>query len=139
MKFRNDLNMESLLTVKEAAALTNLSVPTFYTPQRKRDFGHIPGSQETWLIPVYLLVKHGLLTEDFEPTRSKKNFGLVASEEALAQLQSENQDLRAMVAELTNKVSVLEVMVSEKQQQLEMVNNIIFQMGKTPPQSGERE
>ena len=132
MNFRNDLHMDSLLTVKEAAALTNLSIPTFYTPQRKRDFGHVPGSQETWLIPVYLLVKHGLLTEDFEPTRSKKNFGVVRSEEMLLELEAENRELRETVSNLSNRLSVLEVLVNEKDKQLQMVNSIIQQMGKTP-------
>jgi len=119
-----------LLTVKEAAKLTNLSVPTFYTPQRKKDFGFDSEFKGQWLIPVDSLVRQGLLTEDFQPTRSTRNLLTQETGSTLENLKSENLELRSRIDELRGQLAVLRVLVEQKDQQLEMVNTLISKMGK---------
>lgn len=126
----NNLEKGMLLTVKEAAKLTNLSVPTFYTAQRKRDFGFDPDFKGQWLIPIDLLIAHGLLTEDFQPTRNQRTLLSAESALSLEVLKTENDQLRNQVDELLKQVAVLQVMVDQKNQQLEMVNTLISKMGK---------
>jgi uncharacterized protein YlxW (UPF0749 family) len=119
-----------LLTVKDAARLTNLSIPTFYTPQRKRDFGFDPEFKGQWLIPVDMLIERGLLTEDFQPTRNPRTLSTADSHATLEELRAENQRLQSEVDQLHGQVAVLKVLVDQKDQQLEMVNTLISKMGK---------
>ena len=121
--------IDAMLTVREAAALTNLSVPTFYTEQRKRDFGYVPGSKDVWLIPIQLLVDHGLLTKDGEPTRQKKSFGSQADNALNSELAQENAWLKEANSDLENRIKVLEMLVEEKDKQLAMVNSLINKIG----------
>jgi len=127
---RNKLDKGALLTVKEAASLTNLSVPTFYTPQRKRDFGFDPDNKGQWLISIDDLVAQGLLTEDFQPTRSTRNLLTQEAASNFESLRSENQELHKEIEELKRQLAVLQVMVEQKDQQLEMVNALISKMGR---------
>lgn len=128
---KENLSMDTLLTVKQAAMLTNVSVPTFYTEQRKHDFGHDPDSKDVWLIPVHLLIRHGFLTEDFEPTRSKRTYSNSSKEIFDGEQNAEIDALRRVIGELETKIRVLEVLVEEKDKQIEMVNLIITRLGKT--------
>jgi len=119
-----------LLTVRDAAKLTNLSVPTFYTDQRKRDFGFDPKSKDQWLIPIELLVDHGLLNYDFTPTREPRTLLTKETSETLGKLERENRKLLTQVDELQRQIAVLEVRVAEKDKQLEMVSGLISRIGK---------
>lgn len=127
----NEFNLtnETLLTVKQAAALTNVSVPTFYTEQRKKDFGYDPGSNDVWLIPVHLLIKHGFLTEDFQPTRSKRIYANSSKEVSDSEHRAEIETLQRVIEEQKSRIQVLEVLVEEKEKQLEMVNSLIARFG----------
>jgi hypothetical protein len=120
----------ALLTVKEAAKLTNLSVPTFYTAQRKRDFGFDPDSDGQWLISIDDLVAHGLLTQDFQPTRGARSLLTQETASTLEHLKTENEGLRKEIEDLKGQLAVLQVLVEQKNQQLEMVNSLISKMGK---------
>lgn len=124
-----NLTTDTLLTVKEAARVSNYSVPTFYTEQRKGDFGFDPESQSQWLIPVSLLVEHGFLTYDFQPTRALRQLGNKSDSLESEQVSLENTDLRKYNEELRSRIAVLEVLVSEKEKQLEMVNALISRFG----------
>jgi hypothetical protein len=124
-----NLSMDTLLSVKDAARASNFSVPTFYTEQRKRDFGFDPKSQTQWLIPVALLVEHGFLTYDFQPTRAIRKLGQERDSLEFDQVNVENDELRKANEELQNRIVVLEVLVSEKEKQLEMVNGLIGRLG----------
>jgi hypothetical protein len=127
MDYKN-LTMDTLLTVKDAARVSNFSVPTFYTEQRKRDFGFDPESKFQWLIPVALLVEHGFLTYDFQPTRAIRKLGQERDSSEFDQINVENSELRKANEELHNRIMVLEVLVSEKEKQLEMVNSLITRL-----------
>lgn len=126
---KNDLTADSWLTVKEAADLTNLSIPTFYTPQRKRDFGYDSKSGDVWMIPVQLLIKHGLLTKDLEPTRAPRTLQKVQSHE-IESLLDELHNLRSEVSELRTSNAVMKALLGEKDKQLEMLNRLIPRSNK---------
>lgn len=127
----NEFNLtnETLLTVKQAAALTNVSVPTFYTDQRKKDFGYDPNSNDVWLIPVHLLIRHGFLTEDFQPTRSKRIYANSSKEDSQSDFRAEIDSLHRVIEEQQTRIRILEVLVEEKEKQLEMVNALITGLG----------
>jgi hypothetical protein len=128
MDYKN-LTMDTLLTVKDAARVSNFSVPTFYTEQRKRDFGFDPESNSQWLIPVALLVEHGFLTHDFQPMRSIRKLTQEQNGVDVDQVNVENAELRKSNGELRNRIAVLEVLVGEKEKQLDMVNALIARLG----------
>ena len=67
------LTLDSKLTVRQAATITNMAVPTFYTAKRRKDFGLTsPNEGGTNHITVRQLVEHGLLDNDFRPMKHVK-------------------------------------------------------------------
>lgn len=72
MNNENSPDLEREVTVKEAAILTNRSVPSFYSEKRKKDFLFHEADARGWRIPVRLLVEHGLLTESLEATKKPR-------------------------------------------------------------------
>jgi hypothetical protein len=120
----NNLTLDTMLTVRQASELTNLTVPTFYTPKRKRDFLFDEAKGGRWLIPVSLLVQHGLLTEDFEPVKREKFYspprelevdGLAeyykaqfeAEKEKVLILLGENERLKMLAEERQNTINAI--------------------------------
>lgn len=106
-----------------------MSVPTFYTEQRKKDFGYDQGSNDVSLIPVHLLIKHGFLTEDFQPTRSKRIYANSSKDVSDSEHRAETETLQRVIEEQQTRIRILEVLVEEKEKQLEMVNALIAGFG----------
>lgn len=129
---RNDLTMDTLLTVRQASELTNLTVPTFYTPKRKKDFRFEEAKGGRWLIPVSLLVEYGLLTEDFEPVKGERFYSPPREEEvsnwlaeqSKAELEAYKDEVQLLLAENER----LKVLAEERQN---TINTLIAQLGKT--------
>ena len=119
-----ELNPDYWLTVKEAAELTNLSVPTFYTPQRKKDFGYGEKTGDVWMIPVHLLIQHGLLSPDLQPTRAPRSLQKAQTHE-IDSLLEELRSLTAEVAELRTSNAVMKALIEEKDKQLDMLDRLI--------------
>lgn len=138
MNFSKPLDRDSLLTVKEAAALTNLAVPTFYTPRKKSELGYNPEVQP-WLIPVQALIDLGLLTEDLQPTRGKKYYQNSQMEGEPLVFQKQFEELKARVVDLEHQNALLTVMVEEKTRQIEMLTRILDRLPSTQeePKPGE--
>jgi hypothetical protein len=130
MNFSKPLDRDSLLTVKEAAALTNLAVPTFYTPRKKRELGYNPEAQP-WLIPVQALIDLGLLTDDLQPTRGKKYYQNSQMDGDPIVHQREFEELKARVVDLEHQNALLTVMVEEKTRQIEMLTRILDRLPST--------
>lgn len=132
MRDKSSISHDSWLTVKEAAELTNLSVPTFYTPQRKKDFGYDEKSGDVWMIPVQLLINHGLLTPDLEPVRPVRSSSKIEA----AQLESMAAEIRKLnqeLGELRTANAVMAALIEEKDKQLEMLKRFLDNPNK--PQS----
>jgi len=118
MNEENQLTMDTLLTVKEAATLTNRSVPSFYSEKRRADFGYNKKEGATWRIPVSLLVKHGLLTPDLQPTK-KPRPSFTSNE--VRNDHSEIERLEIIVSELEKQRDTLEMLVHSQRRQIEML------------------
>jgi len=118
MNETHNLTMDTVLTVKEAAALTNRTVQSFYSEKRRADFGFDKSAGGKWRIPVSLLVEHGFLTADFQPT--KKPFRSTApSPEPID--RSEIERLELIVSELEKQRDTLEMLVHSQRRQIEML------------------
>lgn len=118
MNEQNGLTLDTLLTVKEAAALTNRTVQSFYSEKRRADFGFDKASEGKWRIPVSLLVEHGFLTPDFQPTKNP------VRSMSMAQApidRSEIERLEAVVSELEKQKETLEMLVHSQRRQIEML------------------
>lgn len=124
------LTEDTLLTVKECAELTNLSIPTFYTPKRKKDLGFYEKQGDTWLIPVRLLIDNGLLTPDFHPTRSPVKYWR-SDFEASSEQSADVAALMQKVALLETELSKMSVRLEEKDNQLDMLRRIVEGFGKS--------
>ena len=114
MNEQKPLTLDTLLTVKECADRTNRSVQSFYSEKRRKDFGYVKGAEGKWLIPVSLLVKHGLLTSDFQPTKQP-----VEAEAPID--RSEIERLEMLVSELEKQRDTLEMLVHSQRRQIEML------------------
>lgn len=127
---KETLTMNTLLTVRQASELTNLTVPTFYTPKRKKDFRFAEAKDGRWLIPVALLVEHGLLTQDFEPVKGERLYspqreqeGDVFADYLKKQLDECKENLQLVMAE-NERLKIL----SEERQNT--INSLIAQLGR---------
>ena len=118
MNEQKSLTLDTLLTVKEAAVLTNRSVQSFYSEKRRRDFGFDKASGGKWFIPVSLLVKHGLLTSDFQPTKQPVRSVPMAPPPID---RSEIERLEMVVSELEKQRDTLEMLVHSQRRQIEML------------------
>ena len=120
MNEQKPLTLETELTIKEAAALTNRSVQSFYSEKRRQDFGYEKRSGGKWRIPVSLLVKHGLLTSDFLPTKGM--FRSMTSPLPSTPIdRSEIERLEMVVSELEKQRDTLEMLVHSQRRQIEML------------------
>ena len=127
---KNDLTMDTLLTVRQASELTNLTVPTFYTPKRKKDFRFEEAQGGRWLIPVSLLVEQGLLTEDFEPVKGEKFYSPPREGEdnwLADHYKKELEEYKEKVVFLLGENERLKVVAEERQN---TINSLIASLGK---------
>lgn len=129
------MTRETLLTVKEASELTGLTVPTFYTEKRKQDLKFYERPADgVWLIKVGDLVDAFMLTPDFKATKSPRMSSRMVEgntflEEVLAEKEALIEHLRSELAALHMENSKLEMLASEREKQLEMVNKLISTLG----------
>jgi hypothetical protein len=127
---QKSLTMDTLLTVRQASELTNLTVPTFYTPKRKRDFLFDKVQEGRWLIPVSLLVEHGLLTEDFEPVKGERLYAPQREEQQdgfAGYYKAQLDEYKDRVQFLLEEVNRLKVLADERQN---TINTLIATLGK---------
>ena len=106
------------MTVKQAAALTNRSVQSFYSQKRRKDFGYDKRSGGKWLIPTSLLIEHGLLTKAGQATK-KPVLSVPKAEEPID--RSEIERLEMLVSELEKQRDTLEMLVHSQRRQIEML------------------
>lgn len=127
-----ELTPETLLTVKEASELTNLTVPTFYTEKRKRDLNFYESSGPVWMIRVADLIEAHMLTPDFKPTRGVRMGAARQVREVPDYWQDEIDELKAKVEFLYSEIARLQeenakvqLLADERANQLDMVNRLI--------------
>lgn len=116
--------LDTVLTVKEAAALTNRSVQSFYSEKRRTEFGFIKASEGKWTIPVSLLVEHGLLTSDLRPTKGSGQSNPIARPPID---RSEIERLEVVVSELEKQRDTLEMLVHSQRRQIEMLEERLLE------------
>jgi hypothetical protein len=130
-----EITRETLLTVKEASELTNLTVPTFYTNKRKLDLKFNEKSDDgVWLIKVGDLIDAHMLTSDFLPTKSPRMSGRLVEpndfwQEVINEKDALIEHLRSELAELNQEKTRIEILASEREKQLDMVNRLIATLG----------
>ena len=128
----NELTLETLLTVKEASGLTNLTVPTFYTENRKRDLKFYESTGPVWMIRVADLIEAHMLTPDFKPTRGVRMGAARDTREVPELWQREIDELKLKVEFLYGEIARLQaenakvqLLADERAKQLDMVNRLI--------------
>ena len=125
IKSQDNVTLETVLTIKEAAVLTGLSVPTFYTPKRRAEFGfgiNTVGDVNT--VTVAQLVELGLLTDSFEPTRWSKNRNVI-SKTAYNDVMFENDVLKRKIQELTSELEHFKQIADERGQHIDMLAKLM--------------
>lgn len=136
---REALSPETLLTVKDAARLSNMSVPAFYTERNKSLLGFYErdGEDGVWLIKVQRLVDCGFLTDDFEPVRGEKVYGDPSRDESdfwgqavrIRELSERVAQLERDLELVSNERDGLRVIAEDRAKQIEMINSLIATMG----------
>lgn len=128
------------LPIADVAELTGYSVQSFYSPlfQEKHKLTKPDGG--VWKLTVGELKDAGLLTFDGRPTRKSAAARLAKLESSLGQsssalphdvaaLAQELESMRREIDRLLNENDRLTILLSEKDKQLEMVNNLIQNLG----------
>lgn len=136
---REDLTPETLLTVKDAARLSNMSVPAFYTERNKSLLGFYErgGEDGVWLIEVQRLVDCRFLTDDFHPVRGAKTYGDPSRDEndfwgqarQIKELSERVAQLEKDLELVSNERDSLRVIADDRAKQIEMINSLIATMG----------
>lgn len=124
IKTHENITLETQLSVKEAAALTQMSIPTFYTPKRRADFGFPEdgSAPKTWRISVADLVAHGLLTSDLRPLKNRK---MLCSHIDYDFVISENAELKSEIELLNSELAHLKLLAEERGQHIEMLAKLM--------------
>lgn len=149
-----DITLDTVLSVKEAARLTNKSVPNFYTERNKERLGFykrdewgnliedekgnpVRATEGQWLISVRDLVEWGYLNDDFEPTTSERLFGEQRhNDDAFAYYQRQIDDLKEQIealqqrlAEEVSEKQVAQALADERAKQIEMIDALLIASG----------
>lgn len=149
-----DITLDTVLSVKEAARLTNKSVPNFYTERNKErlgfykkdEFGNliedekgnpVRAAEGQWLISVKDLVEWGYLNEDFEPTTSERMFSEQRhNDDAFTYHQRQIDELNGQIAALQEQLAqevserqAAQALADERAKQIEMIDALLIASG----------
>lgn len=132
------LTLDSLLSVRDAAQLTNLSVPTFYTERNKKllGFDERDEASAVWLISVGRLVEAGFLMPDLTPAKTLRRYATSLQpnndsvhEQTLDEMRKRLDNLEREVEGLRRERDNLQLIADERAKQLELINALITNMG----------
>ena len=123
-------------TVREAARVTNYSVPYFYSDTGRERLGVPRGSTtKGWLIPESLLIECGMLTPDGKPikkpTRTANDELSADVSELQAEISELSQQIKSLEEDLYKEVlskTKLEAEVAQKDEQIKMLREMFVQI-----------
>lgn len=149
-----DITLDTVLSVKEAARLTNKSIPNFYTERNKERLGFykkdelgnliedekgnpVRATEGQWLISVKDLVKWGYLNDDFEPTTSERIFsGQRHNDDDFTYYQRQIDELNGQIVALQEQLAqevserqAAQALADERAKQIEMIDALLIASG----------
>lgn len=137
MTERKDLKPDTMLTVKEAANLTNLSVPAFYTNRNKQLLGFNSKSDGVWLISAGSLVENGFLTPEFDAVRTERMYSeprqangeLELLEGRIEELEARIEFLHGELERVMDEKRAVQQLADERAKQIEMIDALLVASG----------
>jgi hypothetical protein len=123
-------------TVKEAAELTNYSIPYFYTPVARKRLGvekaNLP---KGWLISEPELIKAGMLSESGEPLREGVAQDSASKDIQIIELTKDLNDVMEKLKELGQELyeerlakTKLETELEQKDLQIKMLRELFIEV-----------